>query len=175
MERAGSDQERASAYLEALFLAAGVPAQRLPEVRATLIALHQEKHLWCSVPPETRDALQRLQAAKFQLGVVSNSEGRVSEALEAAGLRQYFDVIVDSGLVGIEKPNPHIFEIALREIGVEPDEAIYVGDLYDVDILGARAAGIEGVLLTTTDPAGPCRTIATIKEMADELLAGEAP
>ena len=174
MERAGSDQERASAYLEALFLSAGVPPHRLPEVRAALIALHQEKHLWCSVPKETREALQRLQAAKFRLGVVSNSEGRVGEALEAAGLRQYFDVIVDSGLVGIEKPNPRIFDIALQELGVEPDEAIYVGDLYDIDVLGARAAGIEGVLLTATDPAGPCRTVATIKEMADALLAGEA-
>jgi putative hydrolase of the HAD superfamily len=175
MERAGSDQERASAYLEALFRSAGVPAERLEEVRATLLALHQELHLWCSVPQDTREALQRLRAAGFRLGVVSNSEGRVCEALEAAGLRQYFDAVVDSGQVGIEKPDPRIFRIALAELGVEPEEAIYVGDLYDIDVLGARAAGIEGVLLGSGEPARPCRTTGSIREVADALLSEQAP
>ena len=175
MERAGSDQERAAAYLEALFLAAGVPAERLHEVRRTLVAMHQELHLWSSVPTETRDALRRLQAAGLRLGVVSNSEGRVHEALDAAGLREFFDAVVDSGLVGIEKPDPRIFHIALEELGVRPEEAIYVGDLYDVDVLGARAAGIDAVLLGPGDPDRPCRTTRSIKEVADALLSAEGP
>jgi putative hydrolase of the HAD superfamily len=172
MERPGSDRERAAAYLEALFQSAGVPAERMQEVRSVLVALHQELHLWCSVPDETRDALRRLRQSGFRLGVVSNSEGRVHEALDAAGLRQYFDAVVDSGVMGIEKPDPRIFRIALRELGVEPEEAVYVGDLYDIDVLGARSAGIEAVLLGSSDPARPCRTAASIKELVDTLLPG---
>lgn len=173
MEQSGSDQERAAAYLEALFLAAGIPPERLDEVRTTLSAMHQELHLWCSVPSDTREALRRLQAAGLRLGVVSNSEGRVHEALDAAGLREFFDAVVDSGLVGIEKPDPRIFHIALEELGVRPEEAIYVGDLYDVDVLGARAAGIDAVLLGPADPDRPCRTTGSIKEIADALLSAE--
>jgi HAD superfamily hydrolase (TIGR01509 family) len=173
MERAGSDRERASAYLEALFLAAGVPPERLGEVRATLQTMHRELHLWCSVPADTRESLRQLHAAGFKLGVVSNSEGRVHEALDAAGLRSYFDIVVDSGLVGVEKPDPRIFRLALKQLGVAPDEALYIGDLYDVDVLGARAAGIEAVLLGPRDPDRPCRTTDSIKDLADALLGGE--
>ena len=114
MERPGTDQERATVYLEALFLLGGVPAGRLGEVRTCLARMHQERHLWSSVPESTRTALARLKAAGLLLGVVSNSEGRVEQALEAAGLRPYFDVVVDSGLIGIEKPDPRIFEAASR-------------------------------------------------------------
>ena len=173
MERSSSDQERAAAYLEALFLAAGVPQDRLSEVRACLAQLHQERHLWSDVKESTPSALSRLKAAGFLLGVVSNSEGRVEEALAAAGLRQFFDVVVDSARVGIEKPDPRIFQAALEALSVSPDEALYVGDLYEVDILGARSAGIDAVLLGTSPAAGSrCRTACSIEDLAQSLLSG---
>ena len=77
--------------------------------------------------------------------MVSNSDGRVEQALAAAGLRHYFDVVIDSALVGVEKPDPRIFHAALEALGVAPEEALYVGDLYDIDVLGARAAGLDAV------------------------------
>jgi HAD superfamily hydrolase (TIGR01509 family) len=165
MERAETDQERATAYLEALFLLGGIPADRLGEVRTCLARMHGERHLWCSVPESTRTALARLNAAGLLLGVVSNSEGRVEEALEAAGLRDYFDVVVDSGVLGIEKPDPRIFQAALQVLHVAPEEALYVGDLYEVDVLGAQSAGIEAVLV------GTC----SIEELAHRLLSGDRP
>jgi HAD superfamily hydrolase (TIGR01509 family) len=165
MERAETDQERATAYLEALFLLGGIPADRLGEVRTCLARMHGERHLWCSVPESTRTALARLKAAGLLLGVVSNSEGRVEEALEAAGLRDYFDVVVDSGVLGIEKPDPRIFQAALQALHVAPEEAFYVGDLYEVDVLGAQSAGIEAVLVST----------CSIEELADSLLSGNRP
>jgi putative hydrolase of the HAD superfamily len=165
MERTGTDQERATAYLEALFLLAGVPADRLREVRSCLTRLHDERHLWCSVAEHTRPALARLKAAGLLLGVVSNSEGRVEQALEAAGLREYFDVVVDSAALGIEKPDPRIFQAALDALGVAPEEALYVGDLYEVDIVGARAAGMEAVLVSA----------CSIEELAQRVLTGERP
>jgi putative hydrolase of the HAD superfamily len=104
--------------------------------------------------------------------VVSNSDGRVAEALEAAGLRGYFDVVVDSALVGVEKPDPAIFRAALEVLEVPPAEALYLGDLYDVDVLGAKAAGIPAVLLVPPGaprPAG-CATVGSLQELADDLL-----
>lgn len=167
-----SDRERAAAYLEALFLAAGVPAARMDEVRETLTRLHGERHLWSGVAEDTRGALARLRSAGLRLGVVSNSDGRVEEALEAAGLRGYFDVIVDSTLAGVEKPDPAIFRAALDALEVPPSEALYVGDLHDVDVIGANAAGIPAVLLVHPGAAAPagCATVGSIGALADDLL-----
>ncbi|MBA3495898.1 MAG: HAD-IA family hydrolase, partial [Gemmatimonadales bacterium] len=173
MEQArATDRERAMAFMEALFLRAGVPPDRLDDVRETLERLHVERHLWSVVAADTHDALARLRAAGIRLGVVSNSDGRVEEALEAAGLREYFDVIVDSTLTGVEKPDPAIFRPALDALDVRPHEALYVGDLHDVDVVGARAAGIPAKLLAPAGAAAPagCATIASLGALADDLL-----
>ena len=175
MEQAsGNDTERASTYLEALFRFSGVPAERMREVRDCLYELHRERHLWCSVRDRTHEALARLRAAGIRLGIVSNSDGRVEQALTVAGLRDYFDVVVDSAHVGVEKPNPVIFQTALDALGVAPEEALYIGDLYEVDVLGAQAAGIEAVLLTpsSADREQRCRTTGSIDELVDALLPG---
>lgn len=175
MERAGgNDQDRAATYLETLFLRAGVPPDRLGEVRACLGRMHRERHLWSSVVERSAEALARLQTAGLRLGVVSNSDGRVEQALEAAGLRRYFDVVIDSALVGVEKPDPRIFQAALERLGVQPDEALYVGDLYRVDVIGARAAGIEAILLGHADEAdASCRSVRSIEDLVNQLLSGE--
>jgi HAD superfamily hydrolase (TIGR01509 family) len=177
MERAsGTDQDRAAAYLEALFLLGGVPSDRMGEVRNCLRHLHGERHLWSSVAERSAESLGRLREAGFKLAVVSNSDGRVEEALEAAGLRHYFDVVIDSALAGVEKPDPRIFHAALDALGVAPEEALYVGDLYEIDVLGARAAGIDAVLLGKPEPGGgrSCRTTPSISDLVNDLLSGEA-
>lgn len=170
-----TDRQRADAYLSALFTLAGVPPERLDQVRTVLAALHAERHLWSSVAPGTADALDRLLRARYRLGVVSNSDGRVEAALEAAGLRDRFEVVVDSALVGVEKPDPAIFHAALAAMRVAPAEALYLGDLYEVDVVGARAAGMEAVLLA---PGGApaitgCRTVPSIAALVDHLVPGE--
>ena len=173
MERGDTtDRERASRYLEQLFLLAGVPADQLQLVRDTLLALHRERHLWGGVDPATGAALDRLLAAGFRLAVVSNSDGRAEEGLIAAGLRERFELVVDSQLVGFEKPDPRIFEWALERMGLPPTEALYVGDLYEVDVVGARRAGMDVILL---DPAGKhrgrnVRTAANVAEVAELVL-----
>ena len=173
MEQAsGTDRSRAVAYLEALFQLGGVPPSRLPEVHACLGRMHRERNLWSSVAPGVRNSLERLRAFGLRLGVVSNSDGRVDEALRAAGVREYFDVVIDSTLVGVEKPDPRIFQAALDSLGVAPEEALYVGDLYEVDVLGARAAGMEAVLLAAnTAGEARCRTTASIEDLVTQLLA----
>ncbi len=174
-ERArGVDRDRARVYLEALFTGAGVPAARMDEVRSCLERLHGENHLWCRLATGTREALDRLRSAGLRLGVISNSDGRVEEALIAAGLRDCFDVVLDSALVGVEKPDPAIFRAALGALGIAPAEALYVGDLYEVDVIGARAVGMEAVLLVpdATGPGPDCRRISSLTALADDLLNG---
>ena len=175
-QTAGSDQHRAAAFLEALFLLGGVAAERLGEVRDRLTVLHRERHLWCSVKERTRESLLRLREAGLRLGVVSNSDGRAEQALEEAGLRDCFDVVIDSGLVGIEKPDPRIFQTALKALGVAPEEALYVGDLYAVDVVGARGAGMDAVLLGSdgSEPPDDCRTVDSIEDLVNDLLSGDA-
>jgi putative hydrolase of the HAD superfamily len=172
MERARlSDRQRAIAYLEALFLAAGIPEGRLAEVHELLVRMHAEHHLWSGIAGDAHDALARLRRAGLKLGVVSNSDGRVEEALDAAGLLVYFDVVVDSGVAGVEKPDPAIFLAALDALDVRPAEALHVGDLYEVDVIGANAAGIPAVLLVP--PAAPrplgCAAVDSLRALADDL------
>lgn len=164
-EGKGTDQERALRYLELLFERVGVPALRMAEVNRVLWALHLERHLWTGVDPGTAPALGRLRDAGIGLGVVSNSDGRVAEALAAVGLADYFGVVVDSQLAGFEKPDPRIFLPALAALRVDPAEALYVGDLYEVDVVGARRAGMTAVLL---DPAGlhASRDVPTAPDVA---------
>jgi putative hydrolase of the HAD superfamily len=169
----GTDKERATAFLEALFLLAGAPAPTLPQVRDTLYRLHRERHLWSAVHDRTGDALERLRAAGLALAVVSNSDGRVEDALRATGLRNYFHVVLDSAIVGMEKPDPRIFRAALDRLGVAPAEALYVGDLYEVDVVGARAAGMDVALI---DPLGrhagrDVPTFDSVGALVDDLFA----
>jgi putative hydrolase of the HAD superfamily len=101
--------------------------------------------------PEAPAALARVKRAGLVAGVISNSNGSVRSIMEATGLGRYLDFVLDSSVVGVEKPDRRIFELALREAGVRAHEAVYVGDLYSVDVLGARAAGLGAILL---DPGG---------------------
>jgi HAD superfamily hydrolase (TIGR01509 family) len=169
-----ADRDRARVYLERLFAGAGVPADRMDEVARTLRRLHEEWHLWCRTIPGTAEALDRLRGAGLRLAVVSNSDGRVEEALTAAGIRDRFELVLDSALIGVEKPDPAIFRAALSALKVAPEEALYVGDLYEVDVVGARAAGMEAILLVPAG-AGPdpeCRRVESLVALVDMLLTG---
>lgn len=168
-----TDRERGSAYLLELFRRVGVPPERTEALRDALLAMHQRQHLWATNDPRVGAALERLRAAGYRLGVVSNSDGRAAAALAACGLLEHFEIVVDSGEVGIEKPDPRIFLFALDQMGLSPDDAIYVGDLYEVDVVGARAAGLDVVLL---DPFGVHSDRDVIRardvlEVAELLLA----
>lgn len=174
MERQdGTDRERASRYLETLFRLSGVPAGQWDLVRDTLYALHREKHLWSGVDPRTGPALDRLLAAGLRLAVISNSDGRAEEALAAADLLPRFEFVIDSQLIGVEKPDPRIFEAALERMALPAADALYVGDLYEIDVVGARRAGMDAILL---DPLGKhggrdVRTAASVSAVADLLLS----
>lgn len=128
--------------------------------------------------PEARATCERLRSMDLRLGVVSNAAITVRDLLEQAGLRPYFEIVVASQDIGIQKPDPRIFQAALGRLGVEPGEALFVGDLYDVDVAGARAAGMRPVLIDREGgQARDCAVIHTLEEvvpLVQGLLRGDS-
>lgn len=116
-----------------------------------LWAEHQRFNLWRRVQDGFVDALDRARDLGFRIGVVSNSEGKLPELFEAVGLEGAFEVIVDSAIVGVRKPDPAIFAMALQELDCDAGPSWYAGDLPDVDVVGSRAAGLNAALIDPLD------------------------
>jgi putative hydrolase of the HAD superfamily len=116
--------------------------------------------LWEQVLPWTADGLTALDAAGLRVGIISNADGTVEQSLRRAGVCQVGDgpgapveVVVDSTVVGVEKPDPAIFRIALESMGLDPASCAYVGDTVRYDVDGARNAGLHPIHL---DPFSYC-------------------
>ncbi len=122
-------------------------------VRDALVENTQNSANWDQILPGTRDTLDRLRQ-EYAIAVISNADGRIDAVLRRCGIVDCFASITDSGNLGHEKPHPAIFEAALREMKAEPAESLYVGDVYSVDYVGARNAGMQAVLF---DVAGAYR------------------
>jgi putative hydrolase of the HAD superfamily len=146
--------------------------------RALVPVLRQEHdrfNLWRRVPEGVVQALSAARSAGARLGLVSNSEGQVRRLLERLELSAHFEVIVDSGVEGVRKPDPEIFRRALARMNVEAEQALYAGDIPRVDVTGARAAGLRAVLI---DAAGDypdydeALRFSSLAEMVDALYAG---
>jgi putative hydrolase of the HAD superfamily len=115
-------------------------------LREALVANTQNSANWDQIPSGTRDALCRI-AEKFRIAVISNADGGIERVLSRCGIADCFESITDSGIIGVEKPRREIFEAALQAMKARADESLYVGDMYSVDYVGARSAGMDAVLL----------------------------
>ena len=122
-------------------------------VRNALIENTQKSANWDQILPGTREALDRLRR-QYSIAVISNADGRIDAVLRRCGICDCFASITDSGNIGHEKPHPAIFAAALHEMEADPAESLYVGDVYSVDYVGARNAGMQAVLF---DVAGAYR------------------
>lgn len=90
--------------------------------------------------------LSRL-SRRYRLGIVSNFYGNLTTVCDDAGIRRFFDVIIDSAQAGCVKPDPRIFRRAVEELGMTAADATFVGDSLSRDMAGARAAGMRHVWL----------------------------
>ncbi len=119
---------------------------------AEVVRTHPEPHLFWSRRDEgTIEMLDWLRGRNYRLGVISNAEGQIKQLIEHAGITDRFDVIIDSGEVGFDKPDERIFRHAMEQMGVQAERSVYVGDLYRIDVVGARKVGMTPVLV---DPDG---------------------
>jgi HAD superfamily hydrolase (TIGR01509 family) len=128
---------------------------------------------WTAMEPEADLALALARERGLRTAVISNSDGTVANILAYLGLAQHLEFVIDSSKVGVEKPDPRIFRIALERAGLKPDEAVYVGDLYSIDVVGARAAGMRAILM---DPGAcwgsrDCPLARTALEAVKQVLA----
>jgi putative hydrolase of the HAD superfamily len=119
--------------------------------------------LFEDVPP----VLDRLRDAGLTLGVVSNFEEWLERLLERLGVREHFDVRVISGVEGMEKPDPRIFELAMERAGVGAADSVYVGDNPEFDVDPALALGMFPVLIDRRDrfPEASVARIASLDEL----------
>ena len=144
-----------------------LPAAIQPAIIDSLWEAHQRFGLWTVAVDGAAQTVAELRRRGMDLGVVSNAEGRVAEDLDAAGYKGMFSTVVDSHVVGVEKPDPRIFEIAIERLDANPESTIYAGDVPAVDVEGAKAAGITPVLVDTHElyPSVDARRIRSIREL----------
>lgn len=147
----GRSSEAWRDYFRILLTRVGTPPEGTEEIIDTLAEAHQRVGLWTVAIEGAVATVRTLNEAGHRLGVVSNAEGRVERDLDGAGFAGFFETVVDSHLVGVEKPDPGIFRIALERMSAAPETAVFVGDVPAVDVVGARAAGLTAVLLDRHD------------------------
>ena len=168
-----TDQRRGWTYFDLVLTHAGVPlSEHTVAALHDLQDYHRELNLWETVPDFVVPALRQLRTAGYRLVVVSNSNGTLHRVLARLDLAPFVDVILDSAVEGIEKPDPRFFELALSRSGAQAERTVHVGDLYHVDVTGARAAGLSAILVDEGGlrPDADCPRIQSIAALP-ELLA----
>jgi putative hydrolase of the HAD superfamily len=169
------------AHRRAMAVEIGVPGDCL-DAAAVLIEDVMVGTAWVAVPGAA-DALWALSAAGYQLAVVSNAWGLVAQWLEQHGVCSVeggdlpqVAAVIDSHLVGIEKPDPRIFQLAIDVLDVPPERSIYVGDTVRFDVDGAYGAGLHPVHVDPYDFCdGSHRHIVDLTELTCWLVDGEPP
>jgi putative hydrolase of the HAD superfamily len=158
-------------YFRIILSKAGIPPVDHEEIVDSLWEAHNRFGLWTVAIAGGPETVAELKNRGFRIGVVSNAEGRVEQDLVAAGYRGLLETVVDSHIVGVEKPDPEIFRIAMERLKAVPESTVYVGDLPSVDVAGALAAGVAPILLDRHDlfEDSPSQRIAAITDLLDLL------
>jgi len=123
----------------------GVPAESLDTLAGWLWEQQPSKNLWRRPIPGMIELAGELRRAGVKLAIISNSEGHMAALLAELGWAEIFDVVADSGRLGIDKPNPGIFEHACAALGVTCPELIHIGDSWEADVEGALRVGAQAV------------------------------
>ena len=150
---ATDDRARGWLYFNLVLQHAGVPQSAATD--AALVELreyHRHDNLWEHVEDDVVPTLAALRGRGLRLVVVSNANGRLRHLFDRLDLTKWFDHVLDSHEWGVEKPDPRLFQLALEQSRANAATTVHVGDLYHVDVVGARQAGLrDGVLLDLAD------------------------
>jgi putative hydrolase of the HAD superfamily len=137
-----------------------------------LLGMMQQAKMKLVLFDDVAPALDDLKKRGLTLGLISNIERDMTTTLKELGLSSNLDIVVTSQDAGFAKPRPEIFQYALRQAGRQPSDAMYIGDQYQVDVLGARGAGMKGILLDRGDyykDVTDCPRIRSLSELSDYL------
>lgn len=172
--KSSDDDSRGLVYFATVLRRAGIDIDdRVGRALGELRAYHAANNLWETMPEDLLPFLIRLRARGLRRVVVSNANGTLHAHFQRLALTPYFDAIFDSHEERVEKPDPRFFEIALSRSGSRKETTVHVGDFYEIDVVGARRAGLEAILL---DPANvnsdrDCTRVRTLDELATRLGA----
>ena len=163
-----SDQRRSNSFLDLVLIEAGIELSKsaltaLAEIRQ----YHREQNLWEIAPDFVVPALKKLRSDGYKLVVVSNANGTLHRLFERLDLLPMFDVVLDSEVEGLEKPDRRLFELALSRSGSAAATTVHVGDFYNIDVTGARGAGLHAILVDEADlhSDADCPRIRSIAEL----------
>jgi putative hydrolase of the HAD superfamily len=169
------------AYNRAYARVCGVPPDDVDAAMAVLLEEFERGGVWTRVIPGSREALRDLVELGFRIAVVSNADGTVETQLRDDVICQVgpgpgvpVGLILDSAVVGVSKPDPAIFGLALDALGVDPRDAVHVGDTPAADVEGARAAGVTPILVDPYDLHRDvdCQRVRALSEVVPLLRAG---
>lgn len=146
-----SDGQPHVGFFEWVLEHAGVDPQHIPALAMQLKQADAQDSVWNLTYPWVQETLALLTAEGYRLSIISNARGRAEIGICNAGLRPYFERVFDSHLVGYAKPDTRLYQHAMTALGLRPEECLFVGDLYYVDVLGANRSGIAAIHL---DPYG---------------------
>jgi HAD superfamily hydrolase (TIGR01549 family) len=170
-----TDASRGWLFFDLILAHAGVASSEgTSAALAELHTYHTASNLWEYVPDAVLPAIDALRRRGLRIVVVSNANGTLRAHLDRLQLTSRFDVVLDSADEGVEKPDPRFFEIALAKSGARKETTIHVGDLYYVDVVGARSAGLRGVLLDEADlrPDADCPRVRSLDELVRTIADG---
>ncbi|MEK7468869.1 MAG: HAD-IA family hydrolase [Planctomycetota bacterium] len=166
------DRTRWLTYFWTVLSAAGWQDRaRVQDAVRALFAVNQTFTLWSRPGRAVAETLTQLKDLGYRLAVISNSDGSVEGMLTKLGLTKHLDYVIDSHVVGVEKPHRRIFDMAIERSGAAAERSLYVGDMFHIDVVGARGAGMDAVLM---DPAGlhserKCRRVREISDLPSHL------
>jgi putative hydrolase of the HAD superfamily len=124
----------------------------------------------CVLFPDAARALTSLRAAGLKLGLITNGSVRMqTDKLKCLGIAPAFDAVLISDAEGVSKPDPEIFRRALERLTAKPEHAVFIGDHPEVDVAGARRAGMKAVWRRDRMLSRTVEADAIIDELGDLL------
>ena len=153
----------------------GVEPGRALAVQRVVAQLDADpERFWTVLEPGVSEVLTTLRSHSIRMGIISNTDGKLAEDLREKGLADYFDVAVDSEIVGLRKPDPRIFTLALERLGERPADCWFVGDDMHLDIAPAEELGFASAIhfnrLGLHNPSVPRVQIGALRDLV-ELVA----
>ena len=173
--RSTTDQSRGWEYFNLVLQHADVTlTDATDDALVELHDYHRRHNLWESVPAEVPPALAALRRLGLRLVVVSNSNGTLRAKLDRLRLLPAFDLVMDSFELGVEKPDPAIFALALERLGARAGSTLHVGDFFHIDVVGARAAGLHAWLIDTAGLYADhdCPRFPTLSAVVEAVASG---
>lgn len=158
-------------FMRTLLTRADAQGADIDALASWLFSAQPQQNLWRKPIPGMFELVHALESAGVPVGIVSNSEGRLSELVTELGQRQHFGVVADSGRLGFEKPDRRIFEHAAKALGVAPEALVHVGDAWEADVVGALAVGAQAVYFAPEAPASLPEGVRFARDAAEARAA----